>query len=412
MSMLSRTAKVPRRVAAAAVTSLLAASVAACGGGGISGDTVVLRELDYYTSGPASKAMDRLLQTCGNEVGVEIKRQSIPRNQLITQVLQQASSQSLPALLVLDNPDLPRIAKTGALTSLESYDYQPENYYDSVLSAGRYNGKTYGLSLGVNTIGLFYNKDMLDKAGVQPPETWDELMTAAQKLTQGDTYGMSFSAPATEEATWQFLPFFWTSGATLSKLDSPEAVKALKFWDRIAKRGYASQSVVNWTQADLTDQFLSGHAAMMVNGPWAIPKLDEKKSLDYGVVPIPAPQKATKPTIPLGGEVWTVPRTSETKQKKAWQVIQCFNQSQNMLKWANASGRLPTKPDVAKQVDGPKLEKFVDMIPQLRARTAKLGTRYSTTSKELWTAIQASLIDKAPPQQALTSAQQQVRQSP
>ena len=45
----------------------------------------------------------------------------------------------------------------------------------------------------------------------------------------------------------------------------------------MVKDGSASKSVLNWGQGpDLTQQFIQGHAAMMVNGPWIFPELNQK----------------------------------------------------------------------------------------------------------------------------------------
>ena len=45
-------------------------------------------------------------------------------------------------------------------------------------SAATYDGQLYGLQPGANTLAIFYHKDVLAKAGVQPPKTWAELKTA------------------------------------------------------------------------------------------------------------------------------------------------------------------------------------------------------------------------------------------
>ena len=158
-----------------------------------------------------------------------------------------------------------------------------------MVSASTYEGKLYGLQPITNTIGLFYNKDMLAKAGVKPPTTWAELQTAAKKLTSGGTYGLAFSAPANYEGTWQFLPFMWSNGGDEKNIATPETEQALQLWVDLMNDGSVSKSALNWTQADVNDQFRAGKAAMMVNGPWQFPTLDEDKSLKYEVVKIPAP---------------------------------------------------------------------------------------------------------------------------
>jgi extracellular solute-binding protein len=63
----------------------------------------------------------------------------------------------------------------------------------------------------------------------------------------------------------------------LTKVDTLQFESALQLWVNMVKDGSASKSVLNWGQdPDLTQQFMNGHAAMMVNGPWIFPELNAK----------------------------------------------------------------------------------------------------------------------------------------
>ena len=280
---------------AAALTLPLA--LAACGGSGNGGGSgssggkvTSLRVLDYYSNEPDKTVYTNVLNACGSANGVTIQRETVPGANLIAKVLQQSSSRTLPDVLMLDNPDLQQIAATGALTPLSDYGLNADGYIKGVVDASTYQGKLYGLQPITNTIALFYNKDILAKAGVTPPKTWDELKAAAKKLTAGKQYGIAFSAPANYEGTWQFLPFMWSNGGDEKNITTPQVAQALQLWVDLVKDGSASKWVVNWKQADVNDQFMAGNAAMMINGPWQFPVLNADKNLHYAVVPIPAPQ--------------------------------------------------------------------------------------------------------------------------
>ncbi|MEP7289768.1 MAG: sugar ABC transporter substrate-binding protein [Chloroflexota bacterium] len=369
-----------------------------------------LTEWDYYTD-EASTAWGPLLDQCGKENGVSIDRQSIPRNDLITKVLLGAQQQQLPDLLSIDNPDLQQVASTGALATLTDYGVDLTGLYPNLIQAGSLNGKVYGIAPGINGMALFYNQDLLTKAGVKPPTTWAEVEDAATKLTGNGVYGIAFSATATEEGTWQFEPWFWGAGADLSKLDSPEAVKALQFWVDLVNSGSASKSVVQWHQGDVKDQFVAGKAAMMQNGVWNLPALD-KSGVKYGVVPIPKPDGGAAPG-PMGGEVLTLPQSKDAaKMKAAGNVINCLLSDKNMLAWANLNAYIPARQSVAEQVatDKPNMKSFVDAAAAERSRPgppANLGPNYSKVSQPLWNAIQSALMGAKSPQDALADAQKQ-----
>lgn len=372
---------------------------------------VKLVEWDYYNSGDGKAVWGGLLDGCAKEVGVTLERQIAPRNDLITKVLLAAQQKQMPDILMIDNPDLQEVAATGALAPLSDYGVDLTGLYKNLLDAGSYQGKVYGIAPGINGMALWYNKDLLDKAGVKPPTTWAELKDAAAKLTANGVYGIAFSAPATEEGTWQFEPWFWGAGGDLNKLDSPEGIKALQFWTDLVNSGSASKSVVQWNQGDVNDQFLAGKAAMQQNGVWNLGAI-EKSGIKFGIVPIPMPDGGAAPG-PMGGEVLTIPLTdSKDKMDAAGKLVNCLLSDKNMVAWANQNAYIPGRESVAQGVakERPNMAPFVEAAAAERSRPgppANLGPNYSKVSQPLWNAIQAALSGAKTPEQALQAAQQQ-----
>ncbi|WP_138416165.1 sugar ABC transporter substrate-binding protein [Sinomonas gamaensis] len=372
------------------------------------GDVKTLSVLDYYTNEPDKTVIGDALNQCAQKAGVTIDRQTITGASLIQKVLQQASSKTLPDVLMLDNPDLQQIASTGALAPLSDFKIPTDGFADGVLQAGTYNGKVYGLAPTVNTIALFYNKDLLAKAGVQPPTTWDELKAAAAKLTSGGQYGIAFDANATYEGSWQFLPFMWSNGGDEKNIATPQTAEALQLWTDLVKSGSASSGVLNWKQADVKDQFVAGKAAMMVNGPWQIPPLDKVQGLNYGIVQLPVKTAGQTEVAPLGGETWTVPQTgNKAKQAKAAEIVSCMNTDQTQLSLAKQRNTVPSKTTLAAQfsAENPKLAVFTNLIKSARARTGELGADWPKAATKIYTAIQTALTGKASPSDALQQAQ-------
>lgn len=395
--------------ALAAVPGLL--SLAACGGSGggsASGDPSTLRVVDYYNTPADDEVIQKTLESVGAEVGVTISREKVPGDQLIQKVLQMSSSKTLPDILMLDNPDLQEIASSGALAPLEDFGIDTSGFSPEILAAGTYEGKVYGLAPTVNTIALFYNTAMLDEAGVEPPTTWEELTAAAKALTHDDVYGLAFSAIATYEGTWQFLPFMWSNGGDETDLATPEVAGAAQLWADLVAEGSASQAVVNWGQGDVIDQFKAGKAAMAVNGPWNIVGLQEDApDLDWDVVIIPVPAEGDESVAPLGGEVWTIPQTGdEEKQKKAAEVLQKFVSPENQLVMGAARNTIPADTEAAATFaeEHPELATFVEQVSTARSRTAQLGTEWPATAKAIYTAFQQVLVDGTDPGTAFADA--------
>lgn len=393
---------------AAIVLSLVPACSKSTGAGKENVDPAAsIVELDYYTDAQGTAAWQKILDACSRQTGVRIQRQSIPPAQMLPKILQGAGSHTLPNLLFTDNPSLQQIASTGALTPLTDYGISTDGYFSSILKAGTFEDKVYGLAPGVNGLALIYNKDLLAAMNVRVPTTWDELEGAAKKLTKDGKYGLAFSAVPSEEGTWQFLPFFWSNGAELTKVDSPQAVEALKFVTKIVAGGGASRSVLNWNQNDVADQFVAGNAAMMINGSWNLARLDGEKSLHYGVAPIPTPKPGIAPAVALGGEVGAIPASDPETQRAAAKVLSCILSEPMMLEWSKAHAYIPSKMDVAAKFvqESAAMKPFADEVTTARARTSELGVKYPKMAKELAVAVQSALAGQQTAEQALERAQ-------
>jgi multiple sugar transport system substrate-binding protein len=311
-------------------------------------------------------------------------------------------------VLMLDNPDLQQIAETGALAPISDFGLSADGYQEGVTAASTFEGQVYGLQPITNSIGLFYNVDILSQAGITPPKTWDELKAAAAALTQGERYGVAFSAVADYEGAWQFLPFMWTNGGDETNIASPETAEALQLWVDLVNSGSASRSVVNWDQATVREQFAAGNAAMMVNGPWQFPALDEVQGLNYEVVPIPVPQAGETVVAPLGGETWTIPQTGDpARQAKAAEIVACLNTDENQIAIATERLTVPTKTALHDRfvAEVPRLAAFTEIVKTARARTGKLGPEWPAAATRIYTAMQTAITGGAPPLQALQQAQ-------
>lgn len=399
-----------RRLLQGTALALAAVPLAACGGGGGtksgSGDVTTLKILDYYADDPDNGIFAETLEAAAKKVGVTIERETVNGTILIQKVLQMSSSRTLPDLLMLDNPDLQQIAATGALTPLGDLGFKADGFIDGFVGAGTYDGELYGMGPCANTLGLYYNKDLLDAAGVAVPTTWDELKAAAKTLTSGDTYGIAFCAKASYEGSWQFLPFFWSAGADETDIATPEAASALQLWVDLVREGSASESVLNWSEIELGEQFTSAKAAMVIDGPWLTTTFD-KSDVNWAVAEIPVPAAGDTAVAPLGGELWTIPQTGDqAKQAKAMELLQALLDDDTVLELNTTRFTIPTKEAVdAAYIEAlPQMESLVTAVNNGRSRTAQLGEAWPKTAEALYNAIQSALTGKEEPLAALETA--------
>ncbi|MFL6078145.1 MAG: extracellular solute-binding protein [Mycobacteriales bacterium] len=397
----------PALLAAALV---LAGGAAACssshGGSAGSGSYTIW---DPYPQFDSHSAWVRLLETCGKGAGVKVKHTAFDTTALTSKVLLAAQQGAAPDVLIVDNPVVSTLAEGGILTDTRTAKVDTSAIEPNLLAAGRLNGRTYGIPIGANTLALYYNKNVLHDAGVDPASVtdWTSLTAALAKVKAAGRKGITFSGIGTEEGSFQFLPWFWGAGANLTDLSSAPAVNALNLWTSWLKSGYAPNSVINNTQTTSWQEFATGQYAFAENGTWQLAGA-EKAGFPYGVLPIPAVSGGTAPA-PTGGEFVTMPVQSHTaRYKTSEKLISCLSSAGNAIKTDTTLSYVGATRDVqAKQVAAtPNLGPWVTAVRAAKGRTSdNLGTKYPKISQPLWTAVQSALSGSASPQSALTTAQ-------
>ena len=151
---------------------------------------------------------------------------------------------------------------------------------------------------------------------------WAQLVSVSKTLTNSSHYGIGFAAqPTNGNAAWQFEPFLWSNGGHFYNLSATPAVQALALWTNLVKDGSAPKDVVNWTQTTVEEEFAAGREDMMVNGPWNLPALNSIKGLNYGAVSIPTRVAGQTVIAPIGGEVWTIPKTNPAAEQATCGVL-------------------------------------------------------------------------------------------
>jgi multiple sugar transport system substrate-binding protein len=276
---------------------------------------ITLTEEDYFnTPGQIAALSAYSKQFEAAHPGVTVKRQYVPFANLNTKLLTQAAGDNLPNLLAVDNPFVSTMISTGQVIPLSGLKgFSTKGYYPAVIKEGFSNGKYYSLPVaGANSIALIYNIAMLKAAKISPPKTWAQLRTAAKALTTSDHSGIALTCEAAEDTTWQWEPFFWSNGgkATFANVASAPGVQALSLWKQLIDDGSASKDCLNWSQTPAAStQFIDGKAAMMINGPWNFPTMNQNKMFygkQFGIVPVPVRVPGQHVVVPLGGEDWMV----------------------------------------------------------------------------------------------------------
>ena len=400
-----------RRLLGAVLISLAIVSSAGCSSSsdnpGGSGGTYTV--WDPYPQYDASSAWVQLLTKCGTDAGFTVKRTGYDTSDLTNKALLAAQQGNSPDVLVVDNPVVSTLAEAGVLTTTEDNKLDTAAIEPNLIGAGTVGGKAYGVPIGANTLALYYNKAVLQAAGVDiaTVKDWASLTAALASVKAAGKKGITFSAIGTEEGSFQFLPWYWGAGADLRKLDSPQAVSALSLWTDWLRHGYAPNSVINNTQTTSWQEFATGQYAFAENGTWQLANA-KKAGFEYGIIPVPAANGGTA-AAPTGGEFVSIPVQKDAgRYATSKKLVQCLTNTENSYTTVGALGYVaPTKAVQDKQVAAsPDLKVWVDAVQAAKGRTSDdLGTKYPKISEPLWTAVQGALSGSKSPADALAAAQ-------
>jgi multiple sugar transport system substrate-binding protein len=402
-----------RAVGAALITAgTMAAALTACSGSGGSaaspssgGGTYTF--WDPYPQYSATSDWVNLVASCGTKAGVTIKRTPFDTSALTTQALLAAQQGKSPDVLLVDNPVVSTLAKAGALTTTAQNGLPTGSIAPNILGAGVINGSVYGVPIGANTLALYYNPKVLAAAHVDPATitNWASLTAALAKVKAAGKKGITFSGINTEEGSFQFLPWFWGSGASLANLDSQQAVAALTLWTTWIKDGYAPNSVIQDTQTTAWQEFQAGDVAFAENGTW---QKGLAAQMGAKVVQIPAENGGSAP-VPTGGEFFTIPVQSDTaRYATSAKIVSCLSATGNIVTTDNTLNYVaPTQAGQQAQVSADSaLSSWVSAVGVAKARTGdNLGTKYPVISQQMWTAVQKAESGAATPSAALAAAQ-------
>ena len=228
------------------------------------------------------------------------------------------------------------------------------DFSPAVLAAQTVEGKVYGIPQATDTQVLFYRKSLLQAAGVQPPQTVDELIDAASKLTKDGVKGLF----AGNDGGVGVLtgPLLWSAGLDFLGKDN----RSVGFDDSRAATAFGKLRTLNTgnslllgAPSDWSDPaaFTDGLAAMQWTGLWNMPKIQEALKDDFGVLPFPKLDGNGAPSVPVGAYGAMInaksPNVSAAKDFVKWLWI---DQTADQLEFATKFGfHVPSRTSLVEQ---------------------------------------------------------------
>ncbi|MBW4541114.1 MAG: ABC transporter substrate-binding protein [Myxacorys chilensis ATA2-1-KO14] len=327
-------------------------------------------------------------------------------------------------LINMDVVWLSKFAAAGWLRPLEDLISKAElaNFLLGDIEGSRYKGKLYRLPWRTDAGMLYYRTDLLKQAGLNPPETFSDLLQTAKIIQQADNkvqWGYVWQGRQYEGASAMFTEVlqgyggFWVNPQTNEVgLDRPEAIAALKFLLSTIDQGVSPPGVSTYQEEEARRLFQNGNTVFMRNWPYAWELLNQAGSPVRGKVSIQpmvhAPGQESAGS--LGGWGWGIASTTQHPQE-AWKAVQFFTSAYVQKQTSLTGGYLPSLRSLYNDADLLKKYEYFPLVlkvletPALRPQIAQ----YAQASDILQRYLSSAVSGRTSPEEALQAAARETR---
>lgn len=277
---------------------------------------------------------------------VTVENVYIPYDQMAPKLVSAAAADEGPDVVVFNGGDTANYVLSGVLQSLDDYwaaYEEQEQFPDGVFK--RVDGSIYGVQGYVNLLGLWYNKDILDEIGVEPPTTIAELETAMEAARVAGYGGITLTGMPNGQSEWQAYPWLTSFGFDYGNPQEGPLIEGYQMVKGWVDSGYLSAEAATWDQTVPFQQFAAGGIAFAENGNWQRGTAEGTADFEWGVVPLPVLKD--KGQIYLGGEGQGIGAFSKNPDL-AWKYLtETYMSPEGQLLASGLAGSIPTRLDVA-----------------------------------------------------------------
>ncbi len=351
-------------------------------------------------------------------------------DQLYQKIVSGLQAGSVPDLAqVTGPPQAAQYWKAKALTPVQDFVNGPDGYTAEQLkdfvpallndSSLPVNGKPTLVSwpLSKSLALLYYNPDILQKAGVSVPKTWDEFRAALK--TVKDKTGVQPLA-WTPDVYYFFLPLLWADGGqvlnsdyTKATFDSDQGLAALQYMYDLVLTDKTGQVTTGF---DWQNPFAQGKVAFAISTSVSRPYIEQAMPKDQtfkvGMSPLPAGSKGSATDL-FGNNLVIFNKGDKDHQRAAWIFMKWITEVDQTVAWSLASGYMPLR--ISAQ-QAPAFKEKADADPRYLVALNALKDAHGIPGSPDWQKLQTPLNDmvvsvvtgKASPKDALSTAAKKV----
>ena len=372
------------------------------------------------------------LEARHKDLEIKLDYRPVPYLNLHDQILKSMANQTPVDILTVDHIWLGEFAEKGYLADLtnltKSWGRQ-NDWYEGNWDGGVYKDKVYGIWTVVDVRGLWYWKDMLDKAGVDPNSmrTWNGYIEGAKKLNailRPEGIEGVHLVGASHSPDIDFYPYLWMLGGDIIGLksghpskgsywfptfNSSAGVRALGFIKAQLDAGIKPQKNHYWG-----NEFLDRKFAVMLEALQNhvhVNTTDQKNEFEHkvGFLPMfPVPDGTNQSATMMGGWEFSIANKSKNKDL-AWELVTIMEDPKIITPFFEKYGLLPTQVPIGNGEYSANLSRTIPYYDQLISMLQLKGVRpnipeYPQIADYLRQALDEVLYHSMQPKQALDEA--------
>lgn len=330
--------------------------------------------------------------------------------------------------LLIDVINPAEYAAAGWLEPLDGYlGADAKSAIDEDLPVQRSNslfeGHIVALPWVADSQFLYYRRDLIEKYGLRPPDTWSELAEAAKKILAGERspalVGLSVQGAPIEGTVCTFLLPYWSQGREFLDaqghlaLDRPAALATLTLWRDLIQQGVLPEGTAETKTGDTTNEFKAGNAVFAINWgfAWGVSQEDPDSVVKgrVGIARVPSVDGGQHAGA-VGGWLWAVSSFSHHKAE-AVALIRYLTSRPALKKLNMETSLLPTRGDLYADPDilrhSPWLRDAYPIV--LTAKMRPETARYSELSDVVRVATSAVLGGSLSPEQGVDEIESGLR---
>ena len=351
----------------------------------------------------------------------------------LTKLRAVGGSDEAPAIVQVFEIGTKYMSESGFITPMQEFidadDFDISQLEENILNYYTLDDELHSMPFNASNAVMYYNKDLFEEAGLDPenpPSTFDEMVEAAEKLSEVTDYGFTMATIG-----WFIEQLLANSGAlyldndngrsgdaTEAVLNSEEGYAIFEWLNEMNEAGTFTNYGSAWD--DPRGPFFAGQVGMYFDSTANVRHVIRNSEHEVGTAYLPSPDGNPEGLIIGGASVWITNQVSEEEQDAAWEFVKFLTEPEVQAEWAAETGYFPITPaayeeDVLKEIyeEFPQMTTAVNQLEDTNPSPATYGplTEIMPEARKIVETALGEMYEGKDPREALDEAVEKITEA-